>query len=141
MKERNTQYCSKMSSTRLVQLSLLIILLVLETSFAHTQLGILRKTGGRKILVNQLLNQGSNKMPDGSVSKISGNGAIDLKNVTLEVPEKHHMNVQVETLEPKAESQEFVDAANKVANLMWRDYSGRARRKPPIHNYNPTIKH
>lgn len=37
------------------------------------------------------------------------------------------------------ESKEFVE----VTNLMWKDYSGRARprRKPPVHNYNPTTKH
>ncbi|MCE0482096.1 hypothetical protein HAX54_040493 [Datura stramonium] len=151
-----------MASARLVQLSLLLVLLVLEQpSFAHTHLGIQRKTGGRKMLVNQLSNQGikgSNKMPDGSVSKISGNDAVDLTNVPFEVPKKHQMNVhQVETVELKAEStlkahqheganyesKEFVDATNEVANLTWKDYSGRARprRKPPIHNYDPTTKH
>ncbi|KAK4359102.1 hypothetical protein RND71_021331 [Anisodus tanguticus] len=128
-----------MVSTRLVQMSLLLVLLVLEQpTFAHTHLGILRKTGGRKML-------------DGSISKISGNDAVDLKNVPFEVPEKHHMNVQVETLEPKAKSTLKAhqhEGANynkkyEVENLMWKDYSGRARprRKPPVHNYNPATKH
>ncbi|XP_009783101.1 uncharacterized protein LOC107789477 [Nicotiana tabacum] len=122
-----------MSSTRFIQLLLLVmvvVLLVLEQpSSTHTQLGILRKIGGRKML----------------------------ENVPLQGPEEHQINVQVETLEPNAASKkasssktkkndskdQFLDAADEVANLMWKDYSGRARprRKPPIHNYNPTTKH
>nr|XP_018631831.1 uncharacterized protein LOC104112182 isoform X2 [Nicotiana tomentosiformis]XP_018631832.1 uncharacterized protein LOC104112182 isoform X1 [Nicotiana tomentosiformis] len=122
-----------MSSTRFIQLSLILMVVVLlvldQSSSAHTQLGIVRKIGGRKML----------------------------ENVHIQGPEKHHINVQVETHEPNAASKkasssktkkddskdQFLDAADEVANLMWKDYSGRARprRKPPIHNYYPTTKH
>lgn len=46
---------------------------------------------------------------------------------------------QHEGANKKYESKEFVE----VTNLMWKDYSGRARprRKPPVHNHNPTTKH
>ncbi|XP_016436125.1 uncharacterized protein LOC107762295 [Nicotiana tabacum] len=132
-----------MSSTRFIQLSLILMVVVLlvldQSSSAHTQLGIVRKIGGRKML----------------------------ENIHIQGPEKHHINVQVETHEPNAASKkassskttlkahhnerakkddskdQFLDAADEVANLMWKDYSGRARprRKPPIHNYYPTTKH